>query len=180
MRQINLDRQTVIFIVLAAILAGELFILFPWELRKINKFTERIGKIAEQINSVENEWPQKDRYLENQKRVKEEIKKTREEFIITNQESKPLSFISAHSKDFEIEIQSLSPQELQTYVSTKFGKFKYLPIKVKAEGKFNNLVMFLNYLHNSQYFFEVKELTILSGSPFNPIEMVICGAIAVK
>lgn len=167
MRKINLDRQTVIFITLATILAGELFILFPWELRKINTFTERIAKIAERINYVENEWPQKKRYLENQKRLKAEIKKTREEFIITNQESKLLSFISASSKDFEIEIQSLSPQELQTYVSTKFGKFKYLPIKVKADGKFNNLGMFLNFLNNSQYFFEVKELTILSGSPSN-------------
>jgi len=180
MQKINIDKPTLVFIVVAVILLVELLVIFPWEVSKIGALTERESKLIEKLNSIENEWPRKDQYLENKELLKEEIQKVRGKFITYDQESKALSFISGSSKDFGIEINSLTPGELQSYVSTKFGKFEYLPIKVKARGNFHNLAMFLDYLSGSRYFFEVKELAILSGLPYSSIEIVIFGVVAVK
>ncbi len=180
MQKINIDKPTLVFIIVAVILLFELFVVFSWEVSKIGALTKRAGKLIEKLNTIENEWPRKDQYLEDKELLKEEIKKVRGKFIAYDQESKTLSFISASSKDFGIEINSLTPEGLKAYTKTEVGNFKYLPIKVKAKGNFHNLAMFLNHLGSSQYFFEVKKLTILSGSPYNLVEMTIYGAVAVE
>ncbi len=180
MQKINIDKPTSVFIIVAAILLVELLVVFPWEVSKVGALTKIAGKLIEKLNSIENEWPRKDQYLENKELLKEEIQKVRGKFIARDQESKALSFISASSKDFGIKINSLTPEDLKAYTKTKVGNFEYLPIKVKARGNFHNLAMFLDHLSSSQYFFEVKELTILSGLPYSSIEMVICGVVAVK
>ena len=180
MQKINIDKKTVVFLALAIVLFGELFVVFPWEMKRISGLTKRIAKVTQRVNSIERKWPRKDKYLEGKELLKKEIKETRGRFFSPEQESKILSFISTGSKNFGVEIQSLLPGQLQDYTSTKVGEFKYLPIVVKANSGFHNLAMFLNYLSSSQYFFEVKELNILSGSPCNSIEMTICGVIEVK
>ena len=180
MQKINIDKQVVVFFILAAILVGELFIVFPWEIKKISNLTKETAKIAWRVSSIEREWPKKDKYLKNKELLKKEIEESRGRFLLFDQGSKALSFISANSKDFGIEIQSLSLGKLQDYISTKFGTFKYLPVKVKAKGKFHNLARFLDYLSGSQYFFEVKEMSILHKHPYNSIEMTICGIIEVE
>ena len=180
MQKINIDTQTVVFFVLAVVLCAEVFVAFPWEIKKISDLSKRTTKVAQQVTSIENEWPRKDEYLKDKSELGEEIKRIQGKFILREQESKLLSFISVSSEDFKVKIQSLTPGELEEYTSTKFGEFKYLPIAIKADSKFQNLVLFLNHLNDSEYFFEVKELDILSRSPYNSIEMIICGAIAVK
>ena len=180
MQKINIDKQTIVFFILAAILFLELLIAFPWEIKKISDLTKRTAEVAQRVTSIEHEWPRKDKYLKDKSKLVDEIKRIKEKFILRQQESKILSFISVSSKDFKVKIQSLTPGEVQEYTSTKFGEFKYLPVAIKADSKFHDLVLFLNYLNNSQYFFEVKELDILSRSPYNSIEMIISGAIAVK
>lgn len=180
MQKINIDKQTAVFLILAVVLFTELFIVFPWEIKKISDLTKRTTEAARRVISIENEWPRKGRYLKEKRELKEEIKRVEEKFISRQQESKILSFISVSSKDFKVKIQSLTPGELQEYTSTKFGEFKYLPVAIKADSKFHDLVSFLNHLNDSRYFFEVKKLDILSKSPYNSIEMIICGAIAVK
>ena len=180
MQKINIDKQTVVFFILAVVLFLELFVAFPWEVKKISGLTKRTAKLAQQVTSIENEWPRKDKYLKDKRELKEEMKRIQEKFILRQQESKILSFISVSSKDFKVKIQSLTPGELEEYTSAKFGEFKYLPISIRADSKFHGLVLFLNHLNDSQYFFEVKELDILSRSPYNSIEMIICGAVAVK
>ena len=180
MRKINIDKQTVVFFILAAIFLGELFLIFPWEIKKISDLAKKISKVDWKISSIEGEWLKKDEYLEDKESLKKEIKEARSRFLLLEQGSKALSFISANSKDFGIEIQSLSPGKLQDYTSTEFGTFKYLPVKVKAKGKFHNLAKFLDCLSSSQYFFETKELKILHEPPCNSIEMTICGIVEVE
>ena len=180
MKKINIDKQTVVFFIRAAILSVVLFVAFPMEIRKISDLPKQTTKVAQQVVSIENEWPRKDKYLKAKRELKEDIKRIQKKFISKQQESRMLSFISVSSKDFRVKIQSLTPGELEEYTSTKFGEFKYLPVAVKADSKFHDLVLFLNHLNDSQYFFEVKKLDILSRSPYNSIEMIICGAVAVK
>ncbi len=180
MQKINIDKPTLGFIVVAAILVVELLVIFPWEVSKIGALTRRGNKLIEKLNAIENEWPRKEQYLESKELLKKEIQRARGKFIVRDQESKALSFISVSSKAFGIEINLLTPGDLKSYTKTKVGNFKYLPIKVKAKGNFHNLAMFLDHLSDSQYFFEVKKLTILSGSPYNSVEIMICGAVAVK
>lgn len=180
MQKIDIDKQIIIFLSAAAILIGELFIVFPWEMKTISNLTKKTAKIADQVNSVEREWPKKDKYLENKELLKKEVEKEKSRFLLPGQGSKALSFISANSKNFGIEIQALSPGELQDYISTKLGTFKYLPIKVKAKGKFHSLAKFLDYLGNSQYFFGVKEMSISYRAPYNIIKMVVYGIVEEK
>ena len=180
MQKINIDKRTIVFFILAVILFAELFVAFPWEIKKISDLMKQTNKIAQRVASIEHDWPRKSKYLEAKVELKAEVKRVQEKFISRDQESKILSFISASSKDFKVKIQSLTPGELEEYTSTKFGEFKYLPVAVKADSGFHDLVLFLNYLNDSQYFFEVKKLDILSRSSYNSIEMIICAAIAVK
>ena len=177
MQKINIDKQTVVFFVLAVILFGELFVVFPWEIKKISDLAKKIDKVVQRVNFIESEWPQKDKYLEDKELLKKEIKEARGRFFLSDQRSKILFFISANSKDFGVEIQSLLPGEPQDYTSTEFGTFKYLPVMVKAKGKFHNLARFFDYLGSSQYFLEVKKLDILSSPPYSSIEMTIRGII---
>ena len=79
-----------------------------------------------------------------------------------------------------MEIESLNPSKSTDYISSQYGKFKYLLISVKARGKFHNLSKFLNYLQNSEYFFEIKELDIVSRRPYHAVRIVICGLIEEK
>ena len=180
MQKINIDKQTVVFFIIAIVLFLELFIAFPWEIKKISDLSKRTIKIAQQVTSIENDWPRKDQYLKNKSELEEEIKIIQEKFILGQQESRMLSFISVSGKDSKVKIQSFTPGELEEYTSTKFGEFNYLPITIKADSKFHDLVLFLNHLNDSQYFFEVKKLDILSRQPYNSIKMIICGIVAVK
>ena len=180
MQKINIDKPTLIFIIVAAILLFELLIVFPWEVSKVGELTKKEGELIEKINSIKNEWPRREQYSENKEILIKDIERIREKFITPNQESKMLSFISASSKDFGIEINSLMPEVLKTYVTTKVGNFKYLPIKVKAKGNFHDLAIFIDHLNSSPYFFEVKKLSMKSSFSVNLIEMVICGAVAVE
>lgn len=180
MQKINIDKPTFSFIIIAIVLLIELFIIFPWEISKMGGLTKKQGKLIEKINSIENEWPKKDKYLDSKEKLKEEIGKIRGKFITPNQESKILSFISSSSKKFGIEINSLIPEALSPYITGDVGNFKYLPIKVKAKGNFHNLAMFIDYLNSSQYFFEVKKLSMKSSLSDNIIEMVICGAVILE
>ena len=180
MQKINIDKRTIVFFILAVILFAELFVAFPWGVKTISDLMKKTNKIAQRVASIEHDWPRKDKYLEAKEELKEEVKRVQEKFISKHQESKILSFISVSGKDFKVKIQSLTPGELEEYASTKFGEFKYLPVAIKADGKFQDLVLFLNHLNDSQYFFEVKKLDILSRFPYNSIEMIICAAIAVK
>jgi len=177
MQKINIDKPTLVSIIVASILLFELAVVFPWEVSKVGGLTKKEGELIEKINSIKNEWPKKEEYLESKEELEEEVKEIREKFITPDQESKILSFISASSKDFGIEINSLMPEVLKTYVTAKVGNFKYLPIKVKARGGFHNLARFIEHLNSSQYFFEVKKLSMESSSSTNLIEMVICGVV---
>ena len=165
MQKINIDKQTVVFFIIAIVLFLELFIAFPWEIKKISDLSKRTIKIAQQVTSIENDWPRKDQYLNNKSELEKEIEAIQEKFILRQQESKILSFVSTSGKDFKVKIQSFTPGELEEYTSTKFGEFNYLPITIKADSKFHDLVLFLNHLNDSQYFFEVKKLDILSRQP---------------
>jgi len=177
MQKINIDKQAVIFFGLASFLAIELIVLVPWSFKKITILSKKGSELSRKIKSIEADWPNKDKYINDKEKIKSEIKKLREKFITPREESKLLSFISGSSKDFGVAIKSLLPGKLQDYTDTEFGEFKYLPVSVKAKSGFHNFARFLNYLKSSPYFFEVKELSISSGQPYNSIEMILCGAI---
>ena len=176
----KIDKETIIFFVLVIFLILEIGFLLPSRIKKLNKLNKEIGEIKRSISMVKNDWPRKSSYLENNKKIKEEIKKLKSKFILPQQESKFFSFLSAKSKDFKINIESLRPLQTIDYVSSRFGKFKYLPISVEGRGKFHNLSRFLNCLQNSDYFFEVKELDIKTDQPYHSINMIICGLVKEK
>jgi Tfp pilus assembly protein PilO len=176
----KINKEIVIFCALSIFLIIELAFLFPSRIRKLSKLNSQISRIKKDITSIKNDWPRKDSYLENSKKIKEEIRKIKSKFIFPQQESRLFSFLSAKSKDFKINIESLRPLQMIDYVSSRFGKFKYLPISVEGRGKFHNLSRFLNYLQNSDYFFEVKELDIKTDQPNHSINMIICGLVKEK
>ena len=177
MQKINIDKQSIVFFGLAAFLIAEVIVLVPWSFRKITVLSRRSADLARKIKSIEVDWPNRDKYSSDKEKIKSEIQGLRAKFIQPQEESKLLSFISASSKDFNVEIKSLLPGKPEDYITTNFGKFKYLPISVKAKGGFHNFSRFLDYLKESQYFFEIKKLSISSEQPYNSIEVILCGVV---
>jgi len=177
MQKINFDKQSLIFFGLTSLLVIELIILVPWSFRKITVLSRKGSELSRKIKSIEADWPNRDKYSSDEEKIKSEIHGLREKFIEPQEESKLLSFISTSSKKFGVVIKSLLPGKLEDYTSTDFGQFKYLPISIKAESGFHNFARFLDYLKDSPYFFEVKELSILSKQPYNYIEIILCGAV---
>jgi len=74
----------------------------------------------------------------------------------------------------------MSPDVLKEYPETTAGQFQYFPIRIRARGRFHNLGQFYAYLQGSQYFFDATELKIQSNTPYNIIEMVLCGLLEKK
>ncbi len=177
MQKIKLDKNTIIFCAVTIFLIGELLIALPGQFRRINDLSKKIAELAQQLDNIERDWPERDKYLNDKELLKKEIKEVQNKFVLPQQESKLLSFISTSSKDFEVTIGTFSPGSPRKYKSTKFGNFKYLPISISAQGKFHNLAMFLDFLQNSQYFFEITNLKITSGYPYHSVGMTICGLI---
>ncbi|MDP2923394.1 MAG: hypothetical protein Q8O30_06725 [Candidatus Omnitrophota bacterium] len=177
MRKLDLDKHIVIFSVAAFILLLELLLILPLEIKKIGEMNKAAAKFRQDIDSVEKDWPNKDIYLASSQAAKAEIQRLSEKFIVPQQESGIFSFISSESKGFGVEIKVLKPSEIEDYVSTKFGKFKYLPINIKAQSQFHDLARFLDYLQSGKLFFEVKEITIKANYPNNLVDIIICGLV---
>lgn len=177
MQKIKLDKRTITFVAISIFLMVELLFLLPLSFKKIGYFNKQIKKVKEQLRIVEEDWPRKDEYLDKKKQLEIETAKLKTKFIGPNQESKLLTFMSLASKDFEVRIEDFLPQRLIQLASTDFGNFKYLPISVTAKSKFHNLAMFLDYLQNGPYFFDIKEIKIVSKYPNHSVGMLICGII---
>jgi len=177
MQKLKLNKQVIVFSALSIFLIAELFILLPWEVKETFSLSKKTALLKRNTMIAQRDWASKDTFLKNKEELKKEMERMHTKAISSYQVSKLLSFISAGSKDFEIEIQALSPSSSGGGSLINVPDFEYLPIAIKAEGKFHNLAMFLDYLQNSRYFFEIKELSIKSGYPFNSINMTICGLI---
>ena len=177
MQKLNLDKPAVVFFVLVFFLALEIIILFPWAISKISDLGKNITRVKISLTAIKKDWPNKDDYLKKEEKLKDAVSRQHASFIPVQQESKLLSFISKSSKNFEVEVESIIPGEPEDYSLDKKGKLKYLPINIKMKSNFHNLAVFLDYLQNSQYFFEVKEVKILAGDKYNSINMLICGLI---
>ena len=180
MRKINIDKQTVAFVVLAIFLLVELVVVLPASINRIVSLARNASKKKLDIERIEREWPRKDEYEKQRQQLSKEIAVLRGKFIRQEEESKLLSFISGSSKDFGIEIQAMSPDVLKEYPETTAGQFQYFPIRIRARGRFHNLGQFYAYLQGSQYFFDATELKIQSNTPYNIIEMVLCGLLEKK
>jgi hypothetical protein len=180
MRKLKIDREVISLGVFLVILILELFVVLPFSIKNIIILGKNITKIKNDLVTIAREWPSKSAYEKQNDQLKEEANNIRTKFILPQQESSLISFISSESKNFNVEIKNLKPLESQAYISNKLGKFSYLPIAISAQGQFHNLAAFLGYLQNSKFFFEVKELSILSNYPYHTVEMSICGIIKEK
>ena len=177
MQKLKLDKYIMVFLVLAIFLIVEVFIFFPFGIKKMSSISQKTARLVKDLNQIERDWPNKDNYLKKIEELKVGVKEKKNRFTSQDKESKLISFISSKSKDFDIEILSLSPGDLKDYTTTEFGEFKYLPLNIKAKGKFHNLALFLEYLQMSQYFFEIRDLTMSRVSQDNKIDMVICAIV---
>ena len=177
MRKLNLDKYIVIFSALVDIIFIEVFLLLQFAIKKISGINKKIGQVKGDIQNIEKDWPHKDEYLKYKENLKTEIQNVDEKFFTAQAESSLFSFISSEGKNFGVDIKVLTPLAMQDYVSTKFGKFKYLPISIKAQGRFHNLAKFLDYLQSGRHFFEITELKIKSNYPYHDINIIICGLV---
>lgn len=138
---------------------------------------KKILLLVEQIKTTTSDWPRLNQYSEAKDKLEDEIQNNQAKFIFSHQASKSLSFISTASKDFGVEIKSFLPGELKVYLSQEGQELFYLPIDIKAKARFHDLASFLDYLQNSRYFFDIKQLEIESEYPYNSIEMVLCAIV---
>jgi len=177
MYKLKIDKYIVAFCIVAVVGLFELFFLLPLGIKKLSVLHKKIDKIREDITAVEKEWPHKDAYIKNIENIKAEIESVKNKIGVAGQESHLFSFISSASKNYGVEIKVLKPQELKNLTATKISVIKYLPIDIKLKGQFHGLAQFLDYLQNSEYFFDVREITIKGGYPYDDIEAVICALV---
>ncbi|MFH1504155.1 MAG: hypothetical protein ABIH08_02030 [Candidatus Omnitrophota bacterium] len=174
------QKKTIIFFGVIIFVALEAFILLPERIKSVVVLNKKIIFSAEKVEAIKKEWPKREKYLEECRVLEVEIDKAKARIVSSQQESALLSFISTNSKDFGVEIQSLYPDKPQELASVNSPQLKYLPISIKAKSEFHGLVKFLEYLQNSSYFFEIKDLSVESGYPYNSIEALICAIIKEK
>ncbi len=180
MFKLKVDKQAVIFAILSVFFLIEMAVLLPWSINRIVTSNRGIVKIKKDLENIGREWPNKDNYIADQDKLRGEIKILRKKFVENEDESKLLSFISRSSKEYGVEIQSMSPANFAPYPENQFGQFSYLPIKIKARSRYHSLARFYELVQNSGYFFEVTEFNMKSGSPYNIIELTICGLLERK
>ncbi|MCF7873448.1 MAG: type 4a pilus biogenesis protein PilO [Candidatus Omnitrophica bacterium] len=171
MQKIKLDKQLVIFISLALVLIVELFILLPWQISRISKMAKGANSLKQKIETTKTEWSRKSDYLTKISNLEDKIKKNKNKIVSSGHESKLISFISKSSQNYGVKVKAITPLDP---FSTENKKFNYIPFRIEAEGSFHDLGNFLNFLQKSDYFFEVKELTITGYRP-NKINMLLCG-----
>ena len=176
MHKLKLDKNIILTIAATAILLVEIVLLIL-EVGAISGINKKISKTKQDLAAIEREWPNKENYVKRSDSLKKEIAEIREKFILPQQDSALFSYISSQSKNFSVQIKALKPQPLQDYAASKLGKFKYLPIAVNAASSFHNFAQFIDFLQSDKYFFDVLEIRILSDSPYQSIEMVICGLV---
>lgn len=177
MQKIKFDKQIIIFLSLAVVLIVELIVLLPWGIKRAVTLQKKITLLGQKITITQADWPRLDEYLETKNKLELEIEKSQLKFILSEEASKALSFISAASKEFGVEIKSFVPESLISYSAEGNQNLFYLPIDIKAKAKFHNLALFLEHLQNSHYFFDVKKLKIVSKQPYNSLEIVLCGIV---
>jgi Tfp pilus assembly protein PilO len=174
MQKLKIDKYITVFCIVAVVGLLELFFLLPLEITKLSDLHKKIDKIRADINAFTKEWPRKDGYIKNIENIKAEIESIKNKISVSGEESHLFSFISSASKNYAVEIKVLKPQELKPLAATKSGEVKYLPINIRLRSQFHSLAQFLDYLQNSEHFFDVREITIKGGYPYDEIEAVIC------
>lgn len=173
MQKINFDKATIVFSLLTLFLSLEVFLLLPAGFKRINTANRQIGIINRKLGAVESEWPKKAVYLAKEETIKKNIEGLKAKFITPQQESKVLSFISANSEEFGVEITSITPGKPKSHEDETVTEISYLPINIKGTSSFHNLLAFLNYLGKEKYFFRVDSLDMSLLYPRNSMEMTI-------
>ncbi|MCF7870675.1 MAG: type 4a pilus biogenesis protein PilO [Candidatus Omnitrophica bacterium] len=171
MQKIKIDKQFIVFIGLAVVLAAELFIFLPWGIGSISKTGRAVKRLKQKIETTKTEWPKRKDYLAKIDDLKKEIDKNKNKIIASGHESKLISFISKNSQKYNIRIKAITP--LDSYPAED-KKFNYIPFRIEAEGGFHDLGNFLAFLQKDNYFFELKELTLAGYRP-NKINILLCG-----
>ncbi|MDD5194630.1 MAG: type 4a pilus biogenesis protein PilO [Candidatus Omnitrophica bacterium] len=175
MRKIKVNKELTIFATLVVIIIAELLFGLPMTIANISNLNGKIKKMRQELSTVQKEWPRKEEYLKRKEALETEIITLESKYIPAAQASSFLSFISSEAKNYNIEILTLRPGKPSNYAKSSLGQFNYLPIDIEAKGNFHNLALFLNALNSSKYFFEITNLNISYGYPYNSVGMTICG-----
>ena len=173
MPKIKIDKNTVVFGLLAFAVLIEIALGFPLFVKKLINQGSRISHLKQQVSSVKTEWARKDSYTKEETDIKSERSMIQKGIVSLKQSSKILSFISTSSKDFNIEISSFSPSDPQPGYMIGEVEFCYLPITLNAKGEFSDLIRFLKHLEASEYFFRVGSLDIVSSRPSHLISILL-------
>lgn len=176
MRKLKLDKSIILVIATSAIVIVEI-VLLVLEIGAVSGINKKISKTRQDLATIEREWPNKENYVKKSEGLKKEITELREKFILPQEDSSLFAYISSESKNFNVQIKSLKPQQLQDYTKSKLGKFKCLPIVVSAVSSYHNFAQFMDFIQNGKYFFDVLEMRIVSDSPLHSIEMALCGLV---
>lgn len=178
-KNLKLDKNIILVVMIGITLLIEITILSS-EIYATFGLNKKITKLRQELLQIERDWPNRDNFSNQKEILKQEISEMHTKFVLPQGESALYSFLSSESKNFDVQVKILKPSPMQAYLTTKVGKFGYLPIIINAKGSYHGLANFLDYIQNSKYFFDVTEIRIASGMPYHSIDMVICGLVKEK
>ena len=179
MQKIKLNKQFIIFLAVSVFFLLEVIVLLPMGIKKIFVLNKEKNDFTQKIKNIEIDWLSKGIYESKKNDLSKEIEEMRNKSILYKQSSTLISFISSTSKDFGVQIKTISPGQLKEY-QENLENFKLLPIKIKSKSNFHDFVNFLDQLQSSKYFIEMKGLEITTEDEDIFIEMEICGLVEEK
>ena len=179
MQKIKVNKRFIIFLAVLVFFLLEVLIFLPMGIKKVFVLHKKKSSFSQKIKNIEIDWPNKEIYKSQKNDLSKEIEEMHDKSILYKQSSTLISFISSKSKEFGVQIRTISPGQLKEY-QENLENFKLLPITIKSKSKFHNFVNFLDQLQESKYFIEIKSLDMITDDEDIFIEMEICGLVKEK
>ncbi len=176
MLKVKLNKTIIILGVLSLVAVVEISV-FTLEVKQLISLNKETSDLKAKLKRTEEEWRRKEVYLARIETLKKEKMDSLAKSILAEEVPGLLSFISSESKNFNVEINSLKPGSLEKYASLGSFKFYYLPLNIEAQGNFHRVANFLNFLQQSRYFFEIRDLEISGAPPQGLVSLVICALV---
>lgn len=171
------NKIIIIFSSLAAFVLIECFLILPLQISKLKNTSKDLTQLSSKLENLKEDMKNKEKFIEEKDSFQKKLRNIQGRFLPKEAASIIMSEINNLSKDMDLDILSVKPQDLEEISKTKKATFYYLPVGLKMFANYHRLGVFLNRLENLGLALRVKELEITGEFPDIKVYLVICGTV---
>lgn len=173
MQKFKLDKRIVIYGAVCFGLLLDVLIMLPYQFKKAATFFSNAKTLQANLSQFKKDRQAKDTLLDEKERTTTTIANLENRFTKPDDMSSVSAYISKAAKASGVDIQSITPQELEQIKTTPYGKVSTFPIKIEARMSFHNFGRFVNRLIRNQYFLEIRDFNMKSSGAYHPTTVVV-------